>query len=58
MRALLKKYGKYIGYTLFTLLMIVYFLFLTCNFNLTNSVIHWFHYKNKHIVLAVITWNF
>ena len=29
MRALLKKYGKYIGYVLFTLLMIVYFSFLT-----------------------------
>ena len=29
MRALLKKYGKYVGYVLFTLLMIVYFLFLT-----------------------------
>jgi|GEM_PF-1653277 len=29
MRALLKKYGKYIGYVLFTLLAIVYFAFLT-----------------------------
>ncbi len=29
MRSLLKKYGKYAGYALFTLLMIVYFLFLT-----------------------------
>jgi len=29
MRALLKKYGKYIGYGLFTLLAIVYFSFLT-----------------------------
>jgi type II secretion system protein N len=29
MRALLKKHGKYIGYALFTLLMIVYFFFLT-----------------------------
>ena len=29
MRTLLKKYGKYVGYVLFTLLMIVYFSFLT-----------------------------
>ncbi len=29
MRALLKKYGKYVGYGVFTLLMIVYFSFLT-----------------------------
>ena len=37
MRALLKKYGKYIGYTLFTLLMIVYFLFLTFPYDLVKD---------------------
>ncbi len=33
MRSLLKKYGKYVGYGLFTLLMILYFSFLTFPYN-------------------------
>lgn len=37
MRALLKKYGKYIGYALFTLLMIVYFSFLTFPYDVVKD---------------------
>lgn len=37
MRALLKKYGKYIGYGLFTLLMIVYFSFLTFPYDVVKD---------------------
>jgi type II secretion system protein N len=37
MRTLLNKYGKYVGYVLFTLLMIVYFLFFTFPYDLVKD---------------------